>query len=102
MNGLLLRVKLQIPPTTHPMFAGHFPDRPVVPGAWLLAQAIRALETAAGASLAWHHVESAKFRVAIQPGACLDLTLIQSGSSGLQLNISQGGEPVASVRFGTV
>jgi 3-hydroxyacyl-[acyl-carrier-protein] dehydratase len=101
MNESPLRLKLQVP-QTHPMFGGHFPGHPVVPGAWLLAQAIQAFETAAGASFAWRHVESAKFRTAVRPGACLDLTLTRRGPSGLELTISEGSEPAASVRFGTV
>ena len=101
MNGWPLRVQLRVP-TTHPMFAGHFPGDPVVPGAWLLAQAIQALEAAAGASFAWGRVESAKFRAAVRPGACLDLTLTRRGASGFELKISEGSDPAASVRFGTV
>jgi 3-hydroxymyristoyl/3-hydroxydecanoyl-(acyl carrier protein) dehydratase len=99
MSGLPPHVKLQVP-LTHPMFAGHFPDHPVVPGAWLLAQAIRALQATIGASFAWQHVVSAKFHTAVPPGACLDLTVTQSSPSGLQLTILQGSTAAASVRFG--
>lgn len=101
MSAVPLHVELHVP-AAHPMFAGHFPGRPVVPGAWLLAQAIRALEAAAGTSFAWHQMDSAKFLAAVPPGACLDLTLTRVGARGLQLSILQGSELAASVRFGPV
>lgn len=84
------------------MFAGHFPAQPVVPGAWLLAQAIQSLENEAGASFGWQTVVSAKFHATVRPGASLDLSLDGNASSGLELKVLQGGEPVATVRFGAI
>jgi 3-hydroxyacyl-[acyl-carrier-protein] dehydratase len=101
MSADPLHVEFHVP-AAHPMFAGHFPGRPVVPGAWLLAQAIRTLEAAAGTSFAWHRVDSAKFLAAVPPGACLDLTLTRIGSSGFQLSVVRGSERAATIRFGTV
>jgi 3-hydroxymyristoyl/3-hydroxydecanoyl-(acyl carrier protein) dehydratase len=84
------------------MFAGHFPGHPVVPGAWLLAQAIQAIEAAAGASFGWREVVSAKFHAAVPPGAGLDLELTPGGPDSWRLNISKDGAPAATVRFGPV
>ncbi len=101
MSGWPLHVELKVP-VAHPMFAGHFRGRPVVPGAWLLAQAIRTLEAAAGRSFEWHRIDSAKFLAPVAPGACLDLTLTRSGPSGFQLSVLQGSERAAMIRFGPV
>jgi len=84
------------------MFAGHFPAHPVVPGAWLLAQAIQALESDAGGSFVWQTVVSAKFHATVPPGASLDLALTGNASSGLELKVLQGNKPVATVRFGAI
>jgi 3-hydroxymyristoyl/3-hydroxydecanoyl-(acyl carrier protein) dehydratase len=98
MSGSPLRTSLQVP-LSHPMFDGHFPGHPVVPGAWLLAQAIGALEAIAGTPFAWQHVHSAKFHAPVPPGARLDLSLAQSPSSGWQLTIHRAGELAVSVLF---
>lgn len=56
-----------------PVFAGHFPDHPVLPGALLLDWIISNIET-----VFEHNVEAvsqAKFPAAAEPGDCLTLSL---------------------------
>lgn len=64
---------LQVPaidfPADHPTAAGHFPGRPIVPGAVLLERVLAAIAAAADCSACAWRVKSAKFPHAVVPGA---------------------------------
>ena len=51
----------------HPAFAGHFPAFPVLPGALLLDEMLKAIESARGIDLKSWHISSAKFLDAVRP-----------------------------------
>jgi 3-hydroxyacyl-[acyl-carrier-protein] dehydratase len=53
----------------HPAFAGHFPGRPIVPGALLIDLAVLAIERASGRRIA--AVAQAKFLSPATPGEAL-------------------------------
>jgi 3-hydroxyacyl-[acyl-carrier-protein] dehydratase len=57
----------------HPAFAGHFPAFPVLPGAILLDEMLKAIELARGIDLRGWHIRSAKFLHAVRPGEILVL-----------------------------
>jgi 3-hydroxymyristoyl/3-hydroxydecanoyl-(acyl carrier protein) dehydratase len=57
----------------HPSFAGHFPAFPVLPGAILLDEMLKAIELARGIDLESWHITSAKFLHAVRPGDILIL-----------------------------
>jgi 3-hydroxyacyl-[acyl-carrier-protein] dehydratase len=57
----------------HPSFAGHFPSFPVLPGALLLDEMLKAIELARGIDLKSWHISSAKFLDAVRPRDCLVL-----------------------------
>jgi 3-hydroxyacyl-[acyl-carrier-protein] dehydratase len=59
--------------TDHPAFAGHFPAYPVLPGAILLDEMLKAIELARGIDLRGWHIRSAKFLHAVRPGETLVL-----------------------------
>lgn len=51
----------------HPAFSGHFPAFPVLPGAALLDEMLKILESARGIDLRSWHISSAKFLDAVRP-----------------------------------
>ncbi|MBE7213530.1 MAG: hypothetical protein INR65_21140 [Gluconacetobacter diazotrophicus] len=71
-------------PVDHPLFEGHFPGHPILPGVvtlgWLLAAAERFL----GRPLGDVELLNVKFQVVILPGTPLELTLARKGTGRLQ------------------
>ena len=69
----------------HPVAAGHFPGNPIIPGALLLAQALRCIERAWQIAPGPCRVCSAKFPHPARPGD--------------RLRIEVSGSPASHVRF---
>jgi 3-hydroxyacyl-[acyl-carrier-protein] dehydratase len=67
-----MQIALDIP-AHHPVFAGHFPGFPVLPGAVLVDEALSAIGVARGIDLRRWHVGSAKFHDTVRPGDALVL-----------------------------
>lgn len=57
----------------HPSFAGHFPAFPVLPGAILLDEMLKAIELARGIDLKSWHISSMKFLDIVRPSDSLVL-----------------------------
>jgi 3-hydroxyacyl-[acyl-carrier-protein] dehydratase len=57
----------------HPSFAGHFPQFPVLPGAILLDEMLKAIERARGIEIKSWQIASAKFLGAVRPSDILVL-----------------------------
>jgi 3-hydroxyacyl-[acyl-carrier-protein] dehydratase len=57
----------------HPSFAGHFPKFPVLPGAVLLDEMLKAIESARGIEITSWHIASAKFLGLVRPSDTLVL-----------------------------
>jgi len=57
----------------HPCFAGHFPGRPILPGALLLDEALRVIEQAHALDLTRWQIASAKFLGFVRPGEALSV-----------------------------
>ena len=71
-------------PVDHPLFEGHFPGHPILPGVvalgWLLAAAERFL----GRTLGSVELLNVKFQLVILPGTLLELTLQPKAGGRLQ------------------
>jgi len=63
----LATVERDFPPD-HAAAQGHFPGNPVIPGALLLSEALRAIETSLGKNLCPYQIRSAKFFHPVRPG----------------------------------
>ena len=55
-------------PSDHAAAQGHFPGNPIIPGALLLSEALRAIETSLGKDLCPYQIRSAKFIRPVRPG----------------------------------
>jgi 3-hydroxymyristoyl/3-hydroxydecanoyl-(acyl carrier protein) dehydratase len=80
----------------HPVFAGHFPGHPIVPGVMLLDHAI----SLAGSMLipkpgAWQ-VGNAKFLSPVVPGESLDFKLVERDTGSIAFTVFVGERGVAS------
>lgn len=81
--------------TDHPSLPGHFPGRPVVPGAVILAE----IEHAAAASLGGARIAgfpAVKFMSPMLPGQQCDLTLTDKGAGTAAFELAHDGRRVAS------
>ena len=80
----------------HPVFAGHFPGKPIVPGVMLLDRAQQAIEAASG--LRMQGLAMAKFLSAAVPGEALVLEH-EATEDAVRFTIRCGERVVASGRF---
>ncbi len=55
-------------PSDHAAALGHFPGNPIIPGALLLSEALRAIESSLGKDLCPYQIRSAKFVRPVRPG----------------------------------
>jgi len=86
-------------PHGHTVFDGHFPDQPVVPGAWLLDRVLAAL-AAAGETGPWK-IASAKFLSPAGPDDSLELRISPPTTGGQRdFRIDCDGRAIASGRIG--
>lgn len=79
-----------------PMFAGHFPHRPILPGVFQLEIVRMAAEWIQNRKLNVSEIAKAKFQRPILPGETLKLNLKLSGENGMVLARAVffcGGQP---------
>ena len=62
-------------PPDHPVFAGHFPGRPIVPGVFMVEMARNIAERAYGEPLRMHSIDNARFTAAAPPDTALTIHL---------------------------
>jgi 3-hydroxymyristoyl/3-hydroxydecanoyl-(acyl carrier protein) dehydratase len=83
-------------PAGHPAFAGHFPGFPLVPGAVLLDEMLKAIESARGIDLRNWHIASAKFLSAVRPRDALVLEHEAAADGSIRFSIRVDDRKVAS------
>ncbi|WP_240531094.1 AMP-binding enzyme [Variovorax boronicumulans] len=87
-------------PVDHPVFAGHFPGQPLVPGALLLAEVMEvvrrvpALSARLGASPT---LAAAKFLAPVRPGSTLSIELHPEAGTGRGVRFDVRCDGVAAV-----
>lgn len=78
----------------HPAAAGHFPGNPIIPGACLLSEALRAIESALGCRLTLCEIGSAKFFHPVRPGDRVAIVFERTGGSGIRFSCAVGDRKV--------
>lgn len=80
----------------HPSFAGHFPGFPVLPGAVLLDEMLRAVASSRAIDVTSWRITSAKFLEAVRPGDALILQHDAPTAGLIRFAIHAGNRKVAS------
>ena len=83
-------------PGDHPVFAGHFPGRPIVPGVVLIDRAILLASRLLNRSAITCRIANAKFFSPVGPGETLAFTLTAKAGGSLQCDIRCGERAVAA------
>ena len=100
MNDVVTSCRIEVG-SDHPAFAGHFPDRPVLPGVALLAAVLEAAigdPTLARAIGAAPRLAVVKFLAPVEPGASLAIAF-RLGASALDWQVDGRDRRVASGRI---
>jgi len=87
---------------THPALAGHFPGRPMVPGALLLDRVLLNVATASGLDPGVCEIQSAKFLSPAVPGDELELRHEQVAGGLIRFEVSAGSRKIATGSLRTV
>ena len=81
-------------PLDHPAAQGHFPGNPIIPGAVLLSETLRAIESALGVSLSPGQLGSAKFLHPARPGDRVKIEFSDSASGTIRFACAVGERTV--------
>ena len=77
-------------PGHHPVFTGHFPGMPIVPGVLLLDEAMHAIAEATGQSQRNWHIGSVKFLSPLGPGATVIIEHEAQANGAIHFEILEG------------
>ena len=77
-------------PSDHAAALGHFPGNPIIPGALLLSEALRAIETSLGKDLCPYEIRSAKFVRPVRPGDSVTIDFSRRGEKRISFSCKVG------------
>lgn len=92
VEGWHLSVRI---PEGSPLFAGHFPGHPILPGVAHLGLVARALADWQGRKAALAGVRGWKLRQPVKPGETLEVRLTRTGEGAVGFVLERGGEVVS-------
>ncbi|HEU0289205.1 MAG TPA: hypothetical protein VFR39_00355 [Burkholderiales bacterium] len=78
----------------HPATQGHFPGDPIIPGAVLLDETLRAIEAGLDSALAPFRIRSAKFTHPARPGDRLLIRFSRTPGGEIRFTCTVGEKPV--------
>jgi 3-hydroxyacyl-[acyl-carrier-protein] dehydratase len=81
-------------PSDHTAAQGHFPGNPIIPGALLLSEALRAIETSLGKDLCPYEIRSAKFIRPVRPGERVSIDFSWRDEKRISFSCKVGASPV--------
>jgi len=81
-------------PADHPAAQGHFPGNPIIPGALLLSEALRAIEASLGKDLCPYQIRSAKFVHPVRPGERVSIDFSKRDEKRISFSCKVGLTPV--------
>lgn len=85
----MLTAELFFPPD-HPAAQGHFPGNPIIPGAVLLSEALRAMQASVDLSLSPAQIAAAKFLHPVRPGDRVRIEFSDAASGAIKFAGSVG------------
>lgn len=81
-------------PADHPAALGHFPGNPIIPGAVLLDETLRAIEAGLGVNLSSCRIKSAKFLAPVRPGDRVAIEFSRPGAGAIRFTCLCRGQAV--------
>ena len=81
-------------PLDHPAAGGHFPGNPIIPGAVLLSDTLKAIEAGLGTTLTASRITAAKFRAPTRPGDRVLIEFAAPVAGRLQFTCAVNGTTV--------
>jgi 3-hydroxymyristoyl/3-hydroxydecanoyl-(acyl carrier protein) dehydratase len=78
----------------HPTAAGHFPGNPIIPGALLLSETLRAIEKRLDLNFSESHPLSAKFLHPVRPGETITIEFSELKAGTIKFSCAVGATPV--------
>jgi 3-hydroxyacyl-[acyl-carrier-protein] dehydratase len=81
-------------PADHPAARGHFPGNPIIPGAVLLDEALRAVAAEIGAGVSPCCIRSAKFLAPVRPGESIAIDFGRTQAGNVRFECTVNGKAV--------
>jgi 3-hydroxyacyl-[acyl-carrier-protein] dehydratase len=91
--------ELQCVPGSHPALPGHFPQTPIVPGAWLLALVEEFYRACVSAEAAVAGVDFVRFRHPLAPDQPFRIHLTVEAEDRVRFIVEGDGAPIAEGRL---